>query len=88
MIIVAKRTENIDVVIDPLNVLAELSRDFRAEFGVPQRATIMGGYWKISSEYQHGDDWYPKEQIRLATVEEIEVMNALQKVAQFVAKKD
>ena len=88
MIIEAKRTEKIDVVIDPLNVLAELGRDFRSEFGVPQSATIMSGYWKMSSAHQLGNDWYPKEQIRLATVEEIEVMNALQKVAQFVAKKD
>lgn len=88
MIIEAKRTEKIDVVIDPLNVLAELARDFRAEWGVPQKAVIMGGYWKVDPIDKVGEDWYPKEQLRLATIEELEVMNSLRKVAEFIAKCD
>jgi hypothetical protein len=70
MIIEAKQVKTIDVVVDPINVLIETINFWRDSQGIPQAAVIKAGYWMID-----------ESRLRLATVHEMETMDAFKKVA-------
>lgn len=70
-----------DVVIDPFDILCELTCDWRESIGVPRNSPIMGGYWMKSEDSEYG----PYTRIRLATREEIVLFDAMKRITEYTA---
>lgn len=71
--------EMVDVVVDPFNVLVELSKEWRLSIGVQSHSPIMGGYWMTSGLNP------PYNRIRLATREEIVRFEAFKEITAYTA---
>lgn len=69
---------NMSVVIDPFEVLCQLSQDWRTSIGVERNSPIMGGYWMTSNGRAI-------ERIRLATRDEIIRFDAIKNVTELTA---
>jgi len=85
MIVEAQRPvlgQVVDVVIEPFNVLIELSKDWRVSIGVPANSPIMGGYWMKD---ESGKGLGPYTRIRLAEREEIVRFDAIKNVTELTA---
>lgn len=79
--------ENIDVSIDPFNILCELSQDWRTSIGVERNSPLMGGYWMRGFiDYSAGNKQeVGYERIRLATHDEIIRFEAIKNVTELTA---
>lgn len=85
MIVSAKRKNadtTVDVIIDPFEVLCQISQDWRTSIGVERNSPIMGGYWmRAFIDYSAGGKQEVRyERIRLATRDEIIRFDAIQNV--------
>lgn len=79
---VAKSEQTIDVIIEPFDVLVDLSCDWRVSIGVDKNSPIMGGYWmrEVGDEFENA---YIR--IRLATRDEIVQFDAFKLITRYTA---
>lgn len=76
--------QTMSAVIDPFNVLIQLSKNWRISIGVGYNSPIMGGYWM---KVEGGP--YPSQlnytRIRLATRDEIVQFEAFKNITTYTA---
>ena len=83
MIIEATQTKKIDVVIDPLKVVVQMSQDWRESINVPRTVPIFGGYWMSPAGDEGVEVW---SRLRLATRDEIVTFEAFKQMMEVAAK--
>ncbi len=83
MIVEAKQTKTIDVVIDPMKVLIQMWYEWRESIGVPRNSPVFGGYWMESTGPEGAEVW---SRLRLASREEILTFEAFKQLLDVSAK--
>lgn len=84
MIVEAKQTKTIDVVIDPMKVLIQMWYDWRESIDVPRNSPVFGGYWMTAEGDIKGQEVWSR--LRLATREEIVTFEAFKQLLDVSAK--
>ena len=83
MIVEAKQTQTIDVVIDPMKVLIQMWWDWRESIDVPRNSPVFGGYWMESIGEEGQEVW---SRLRLATRDEILAFESFKHLIDIAAK--
>jgi hypothetical protein len=83
VIVEAKQTKTIDVVIDPMKVLIQMWYEWRESIGVPRNSPVFGGYWMESTGPEGAEVW---SRLRLASREEILTFEAFKQLLDVSAK--
>ena len=74
----------VGIMIQPFDVLCQLSQDWRTSIGVESDSVIMGGYWMKSRALPY-DVEFEYTRIRLATRDEIIRFDAIKNVTELTA---
>lgn len=84
MIVEAKQTKTIDVVIDPMKVLIQMWYEWRESVNVPRNSPVFGGYWMKSTHDDEGQEVWSR--LRLATRDEILAFESFKHLINIAAK--